>query len=242
MLIGCFEQVPGQPEPEVIQCQATKPFSLSLSLSVCLTPHSPRTRGRPRDHVFSPYGLCVYSRRPEPPADLVGSKGLTFNMKEKLGTLAFFWKIRLNVFHGGTDTDVTQGQSTHINPATPQSPMCEPLLAIPFKKHDFCRQHKGPPGLGSHVLLAGLSYHRSALWECFTLESKLFCLHWKNHIFKQRYFSLTAQSKNSENEIFLFNSTYDNRRKNLSWCRSESSRAGPQRRSARFFHNLQFRE
>ena len=54
-------------------------------------------------------------------------------MKEKLGTLAFFWKIRLNVFHGGTDTDVTQGQSTHINPATPQSPMCEPLLAIPFK-------------------------------------------------------------------------------------------------------------
>ena len=104
------------------------------------------------------------------------------------GIFLVLLKIQLNVFHGGTDTDVTQGQSTHINPATPQSPMCEPLLAIPLKKHDFCRKHKRPPGLGSHVLLAGLSYHSSALWECFTLESKQFCLHWRNHIFKQIFF------------------------------------------------------
>ena len=66
-------------------------LTLSVSLCVGLSPHSPRTCGRPRNHVFSPYGQCVYSRRPEPPADLVGSKGLTFNMKEKLGTLAVFW-------------------------------------------------------------------------------------------------------------------------------------------------------
>ena len=65
---------------------------LTLSVSLCVSLSTlPRTRGRPRDHVFSPYGQCVYSRCQEPPADLVGSKGLTFNMKEKLGTLAFFW-------------------------------------------------------------------------------------------------------------------------------------------------------
>ena len=42
MLIGCFEQVRGLPESKVIQCQATKPFSLSLSLSVWVSLHTPQ--------------------------------------------------------------------------------------------------------------------------------------------------------------------------------------------------------
>ena len=43
-------------------------------------------------------------------ADYVGSKGLSFNMRQKLWTLAFtlvLLRTRLDIFHGGVDGDGT---------------------------------------------------------------------------------------------------------------------------------------
>ena len=67
---------------------------------------------------------------PGPTAGHTGSKGLSFNMKQKLWTLAFALALLdalLHFFHGTMDRDgtvETQGQiPTRINLTTPQSPV-----------------------------------------------------------------------------------------------------------------------
>ena len=115
-------------------------FSLSLkALTLCV-------------RAFSCLGACshVGLAGTGPPAGGAGSKGLSFNRKQKLETLAFvlaLLRTRLDFFHGKMDGDKTlktQGPiSTQVNLATAQSPMHGSLDCFPcdpMEEPDFHRQ------------------------------------------------------------------------------------------------------